>query len=48
MDAYARLEKIGEGTYGIVTKARHIPTNRIVALKRFGLKMLMKEFLLPL
>lgn len=38
MDAYARLEKIGEGTYGIVTKARHIPTNRIVALKKIRLE----------
>jgi len=32
------MEKIGEGTYGIVTKAKHIPTGRIVALKKIRLE----------
>uniref|UniRef100_A0A0K0FPH2 Cyclin-dependent kinase 1 (inferred by orthology to a human protein) n=1 Tax=Strongyloides venezuelensis TaxID=75913 RepID=A0A0K0FPH2_STRVS len=29
-----KLEKIGEGTYGVVYKYRHMPTGRIVAVKR--------------
>ncbi|KAL1132710.1 hypothetical protein AAG570_010662 [Ranatra chinensis] len=37
MDKYVKLEKIGEGTYGIVYKARHKTTGRIVALKRIRL-----------
>ncbi|CAG9464648.1 unnamed protein product [Pedinophyceae sp. YPF-701] len=31
---YEKLGRIGEGTYGVVYKARHRPTGRIVALKR--------------
>jgi len=31
---YEILEKLGEGTYGIVQKAKHIPTGKIVAIKR--------------
>ncbi len=31
---YEKLHRIGEGTYGVVYKARHIPTGRIVALKK--------------
>jgi len=34
MDAYEKLEKIGEGTYGKVYKARCRNTGRIVALKK--------------
>ena len=30
---YHRLEKIGEGTYGVVYKAEHILTHKLVALK---------------
>ncbi|XP_014284991.1 cyclin-dependent kinase 3 [Halyomorpha halys] len=37
MDKYVRLEKIGEGTYGIVYKAKHKETGQIVALKRIKL-----------
>ena len=37
IDEYERLEKIGEGTYGVVFKARNIRTNEIVALKRIRL-----------
>ena len=37
IDEYERLEKIGEGTYGVVYKARNIRTNQIVALKRIRL-----------
>ncbi len=31
---YQKLEKLGEGTYGIVHKARHIETGEVVALKK--------------
>ncbi|BES95274.1 Hypothetical protein NTJ_08083 [Nesidiocoris tenuis] len=37
MDQYERLEKIGEGTYGVVYKAKHKATGEIVALKRVRL-----------
>ncbi|KAF8590269.1 Pkinase-domain-containing protein [Ramaria rubella] len=38
MENYAKLEKIGEGTYGVVYKARDITTNQIVALKKIRLE----------
>ncbi|KAF8516020.1 Pkinase-domain-containing protein [Hysterangium stoloniferum] len=38
MDNYAKLEKVGEGTYGVVYKARDISTNQIVALKKIRLE----------
>lgn len=31
---YEKLHRIGEGTYGVVYKARHMPTGQIVALKK--------------
>eukprot|EP00116_Pleurobrachia_bachei_P012198 sb/3472460/ len=37
VDEYERLEKIGEGTYGVVFKAQHIRTRQIVALKKIRL-----------
>lgn len=37
-DKYDKLEKVGEGTYGIVYKARDIQTNEIVALKKIKLE----------
>lgn len=37
MDKYIKLEKIGEGTYGVVYKAKHKETGKIVALKRIKL-----------
>ncbi|KAI8321708.1 cyclin-dependent kinase-like protein 10 [Martensiomyces pterosporus] len=39
VDSYEKLERIGEGTYGIVYKARHRQTGRIVALKRMRVNM---------
>jgi len=38
MDRYAKMEKIGEGTYGVVYKARDISSNQIVALKKIRLE----------
>lgn len=38
MDKYRKIDKLGEGTYGIVYKARNLETNEIVALKRIRLE----------
>ncbi|KAJ8515453.1 hypothetical protein ONZ45_g4970 [Pleurotus djamor] len=38
MDRYAKIEKIGEGTYGVVYKARDVTSNQIVALKKIRLE----------
>ena len=37
MQKYEKLEKIGEGTYGTVFKAKHKESSEIVALKRVRL-----------
>ncbi|KAJ1552841.1 hypothetical protein HK096_010231 [Nowakowskiella sp. JEL0078] len=37
-EEYERIEKIGEGTYGVVYKARDLHTNEIVALKKIRLE----------
>jgi cyclin-dependent kinase len=37
MNRYAKLEKVGEGTYGIVYKAKDMNTNQLVALKKIRL-----------
>lgn len=39
MDQYEKLEKIGEGTYGKVYKAKDIETGKLVALKKTRLDM---------
>ena len=38
MERYQRLEKIGEGTYGQVYKAKDRRTDTIIALKRIRLE----------
>lgn len=37
-DRYQKLEKIGEGTYGVVYKAKDLQTNEIVALKKIRME----------
>ena len=39
MERYEKIEKIGEGTYGKVYKARDKQTNQLVALKKTRLDM---------
>ena len=43
IDSYEKLEKIGEGTYGKVYKARDKKTNKLVALKKTRLEVRRKE-----
>lgn len=38
MDNFERLESVGEGTYGVVYKARDRNTKEIVALKKIKLE----------
>ncbi|XP_074649560.1 cyclin-dependent kinase 1-like [Tubulanus polymorphus] len=38
MEDYVKIEKIGEGTYGVVYKGRNRKTNRLVALKKIRLE----------
>mmetsp|Transcript_42931 Transcript_42931/g.108390 ORF Transcript_42931/g.108390 Transcript_42931/m.108390 type:complete len:298 (-) Transcript_42931:38-931(-) len=38
MDKYLKIDKLGEGTYGIVYKAKNLETDEIVALKRIRLE----------
>ncbi len=37
MDKYVKIDKLGEGTYGIVYKAKNKENGQIVALKRIRL-----------
>ena len=37
MDNFQKIEKIGEGTYGIVYKAKDLVTGKMVALKKIRL-----------
>lgn len=39
MDVFQKVEKIGEGTYGVVYKARHRDTGQLVALKKIRLDL---------
>ncbi|XP_062159472.1 cell division control protein 2 homolog [Alnus glutinosa] len=38
MDQYEKVEKIGEGTYGVVYKGRDLSTNETIALKKIRLE----------
>lgn len=38
LDEFQKLEKIGEGTYGVVYKARDKLTQQFVALKKIRLE----------
>jgi cyclin-dependent kinase len=38
MERYQKMEKIGEGTYGVVYKAKDRVTGEIIALKKIRLE----------
>ena len=38
MDQFQKIEKIGEGTYGIVYKAKDRESGKLVALKKIRLE----------
>jgi serine/threonine protein kinase len=38
MENYQKVEKVGEGTYGVVYKARDKNTGEIIALKKIRLE----------
>ena len=38
LEDYLKLEKIGEGTYGVVYKGRNKKTDEVVALKKIRLE----------
>lgn len=39
MDVFQKVEKIGEGTYGVVYKAKNRETGQLVALKKIRLDL---------
>lgn len=43
MEKYCEYNTIGEGTYGIVTRAKNIETGEIVALKKISVYLLIKN-----
>ena len=45
MDSYKKIEKVGEGTYGVVYKGEHKPTKTIVALKKIRLVCVVSRLL---
>ena len=38
LEKYQRLEKLGEGTYGVVYKAQNMETGELVAIKKIRLE----------
>lgn len=45
MDNFDKLEKIGEGTYGVVYKAKDKITGKMVALKKIRLDRCELQFI---
>jgi len=43
LDKYEKLEKLGEGTYGVVYKARDKVTKELYAFKKSDWSLKMKE-----
>mmetsp|Transcript_38169 Transcript_38169/g.58214 ORF Transcript_38169/g.58214 Transcript_38169/m.58214 type:complete len:80 (+) Transcript_38169:34-273(+) len=38
LDKYQKFDKLGEGTYGVVIKAKNLETGEIVAMKKIKLE----------
>jgi serine/threonine protein kinase len=38
LDKYKKIEKLGEGTYGVVYKAQNLETGEMVAIKKIRLE----------
>lgn len=45
LDDFVKIEKIGEGTYGVVYKGRNRQTNKLVAMKKIRLESEVCSFL---
>uniref|UniRef100_A0ABI7XCP3 Protein kinase domain-containing protein n=2 Tax=Felidae TaxID=9681 RepID=A0ABI7XCP3_FELCA len=45
MEDYTKIEKIGEGTCGVVCKGRHKTTGQVVAMKKIRLESEEEGFL---
>lgn len=45
MDLFQKMEKVGEGTYGVVYKAKDKKTGKVIALKKIRLDALVHSYI---